>query len=52
MGEIAIGVALVVISLPFLFGALREGGHLKAPKFGRKSRTFRQFPLHEEGGDD
>lgn len=52
MSEIAAGIALVLIVLPFLFGALKEGGHLKAPTFGRKSKTFRQFPLHGEGGDD
>ena len=51
-GETAIGVIGVIIALQFLFGALREGGVLKAPKFGRKSKTFRQFPLHGEGGDE
>lgn len=53
VGEIAVGVSLVVIVLPFLFGALRESGRLKAPKFG-KSKTFRKFPTFpvQDEGDE
>lgn len=51
MGEIAAGIGIILIVLPFLFSALKESGRIKAPTFGRKSKTFRQFPLHEEGGD-
>lgn len=43
----AIGVIVLVIALQFLFSALKESGHIRAPKFGRKSRSsFRQYPLH------
>jgi hypothetical protein len=47
-GATAIGVILLIVALQFLFGALKEGGHLKAPKFGKRksASSFRQYPLH------
>ena len=48
-GETAIGVIGVIIALQFFFGALKESGRLKAPKFGRKSH--RQHPP-VQGGEE
>ena len=46
-GGTAIGIALLIMALPYLFGALKESGRIKPPKFGRKSQSsFRQYPLH------
>jgi uncharacterized membrane protein len=47
-GGMAVGIIVLIISLQFLFGALKEGGHLKAPKIGKRksASSFRQYPLH------
>ena len=48
-------IALLIFLASILLPALKEGGHLKAPRIGRKSRpsSFRQFPLHPPvQGDD
>jgi hypothetical protein len=50
-GVTAIGIVLVIISLPYLFGALKESGRIKAPKIGRKSSAFRQFPTFPVQGE-
>lgn len=53
MGAAAIGILLVLISLPTLFSALKESGRIKPPKFGKKSNTsFRQFPTFPEDGTE
>lgn len=46
-GATAIGIALVIISLQFLFGALKESGRIHLPR--RKSSAFRQFPTFPDG---
>jgi hypothetical protein len=49
-GGTAIGIALVIISLQFLFGALKESGRLKLP---RRNKTFRQYPTFPvQGGEE
>jgi hypothetical protein len=49
----AIIILLIIISLPTLFGALKDEGHLKMPKIGRRKsassiRQFPTFPVDEE----
>jgi hypothetical protein len=53
-GATAIGIIVLIIALPYLFGALKESGRIKAPKFGRKSASsFRQFPTFPvQGGEE
>jgi hypothetical protein len=49
--EIFLYVILLLVGLQFLFGALKESGRIRAPKFGRKSKTFRQFPTFPVQGE-
>lgn len=49
-GEIAIGIVLVVIAIPYLFGALKESGRIHMPR--RKSSAFRRYPTFPADGEE
>lgn len=40
---IVAGIAILLVLAPYLFGALKESGHLRSPKFGRRS-SYPTFP--------
>lgn len=48
-------IAVIALVSPWIFSALKESGRIKRPKFGRKSTSFRQYPLHppvQGGGEE